>query len=361
MDDYYAKTFLKFPFNTTSIENFLNRTTYAFGEVIALYGFNGSGLKNNIKTRSTYLTIRGLCHTIIPQETVTSFVVGTGYYLYLSHNARDKTKDNDGLSTSGFEIYIHNENDVITDQDNVHSEFLYLETAEDMHVTLSVQTYSQVSTSKQPCVDDSTYSKSQCMEKCFHNAIARKIGCTVPWLRHLDEEYPQCSNSTSIDSLYEAFNDPTIFFFRKFTESCNCLMPCNNSIYQYQIENRRDGDTISGPSSQINIYFQSNLVTELTDVVSYDWNTFLADVGGSLGFLLGLSVIGVVTVLEEFIRIVFRIKRGEAEEEKKIEDDNKLPTLEQSNGESLKSVMEFMANCDMYEHLQKENENDTKY
>lgn len=47
MDDYYAKTFLKFPFNTTSIENFLNRTTYAFGEVIALYGFNGSGLKNS--------------------------------------------------------------------------------------------------------------------------------------------------------------------------------------------------------------------------------------------------------------------------------------------------------------------------
>lgn len=124
-----------------------------------------------------------------------------------------------------------------------------------------------------------------------------------------------------------------------FLASCKCLNPCNNTIYNHQIEYRRDADIIQGSSSTIMLYFPSNLVTELTEVISYDWNIFLADVGGSVGFLLGLSVIGFVTVIEEVVKLIFRI--GAKKE--------KLPELQEKEGESLKSVMEFVANCDMYE------------
>lgn len=35
---------------------------------------------------------------------------------------------------------------------------------------------------------------------------------------------------------------------------------------------------------------------------SYDWNNFISDLGGSVGFLLGLSVVGIIAYLERIIQ-----------------------------------------------------------
>lgn len=49
----------------------------------------------------------------------------------------------------------------------------------------------------------------------------------------------------------------------------------------------------------------------MSESYAYDWNLFLADLGGSLGFLLGLSVLGVVSFLEQIVKILFwgRVKQ----------------------------------------------------
>ncbi|VVC93941.1 unnamed protein product [Leptidea sinapis] len=39
------------------------------------------------------------------------------------------------------------------------------------------------------------------------------------------------------------------------------------------------------------------MVSVFEEKYNYDWNLFLADLGGSVGFLLGLSVIGVINIL----------------------------------------------------------------
>lgn len=41
------------------------------------------------------------------------------------------------------------------------------------------------------------------------------------------------------------------------------------------------------------------------EVLGYDFNMFVADLGGSLGFLLGLSVLGVVGALAQAIKAAF--------------------------------------------------------
>lgn len=46
------------------------------------------------------------------------------------------------------------------------------------------------------------------------------------------------------------------------------------------------------------------MYTTMGEVLGYDWNNFLADLGGSLGFLLGLSVVGVYSWGEEFVSLV---------------------------------------------------------
>lgn len=47
------------------------------------------------------------------------------------------------------------------------------------------------------------------------------------------------------------------------------------------------------------------MITNLEERSSYDTSNFLADMGGSLGFLLGLSVIGFIIVLEKILGYLF--------------------------------------------------------
>ena len=37
--------------------------------------------------------------------------------------------------------------------------------------------------------------------------------------------------------------------------------------------------------------------------LGYDWSLFISDLGGSLGFLLGLSVLGIIGIFERIIEL----------------------------------------------------------
>lgn len=53
------------------------------------------------------------------------------------------------------------------------------------------------------------------------------------------------------------------------------------------------------PRSQVWFYFTSKMVTVIEERPGYDLSQFVADMGGSLGFLLGLSVLGLIGILEK--------------------------------------------------------------
>lgn len=65
--------------------------------------------------------------------------------------------------------------------------------------------------------------------------------------------------------------------------------------------------------SNVAIYFSSNLVTKMQEVLAYDWTLFLADLGGSLGFLLGVSVLSIIAVLEQMFVVLLgnKLNRNE--------------------------------------------------
>lgn len=72
------------------------------------------------------------------------------------------------------------------------------------------------------------------------------------------------------------------------------------------------------------------MVTNIEERPGYDSSQFVADMGGSLGFLLGLSVIGLIVVLEKLLGIWFLNKFIEDYKAKKLK---KL----ESEGEPVKS------------------------
>lgn len=63
----------------------------------------------------------------------------------------------------------------------------------------------------------------------------------------------------------------------------------------------------------------------MEEVLGYDWNVFLSDIGGSLGFLLGLSVIGALGLVEQIILVVFgrrMSKQGKEEENEDVKNNS---------------------------------------
>lgn len=55
----------------------------------------------------------------------------------------------------------------------------------------------------------------------------------------------------------------------------------------------------------------------MEEVVGYDWNNFLADLGGSLGFLLGLSVLGIIALAEDLFSCFLKNKNKQSSQDPK--------------------------------------------
>jgi len=64
-------------------------------------------------------------------------------------------------------------------------------------------------------------------------------------------------------------------------------MSCHVSIYTPTIVSRKEIDETNSPHGFIAMYYTNNLVTQMKEVVGYNFTAFISDIGGSLGFLLG--------------------------------------------------------------------------
>lgn len=115
---------------------------------------------------------------------------------------------------------------------------------------------------------------------------------------------------------------------------CECLKPCDTTIYSSFVMNRKPLKRDFEPYSKVYIYYTSKMVTNLEERSSYDSSQFLADMGGSLGFLLGLSVIGFIILMEKFLGYLFldkfaedykeKRKKNEKEKEREIQNEAKV-------------------------------------
>jgi hypothetical protein len=57
--------------------------------------------------------------------------------------------------------------------------------------------------------------------------------------------------------------------------------------------------------SQLYLFYNSRWVEVAEERLAYDWSLFLSDLGSSLGFLLGLSVLGIIGIMERLIDLLY--------------------------------------------------------
>lgn len=88
---------------------------------------------------------------------------------------------------------------------------------------------------------------------------------------------------------------------------CNCIRPCHSLQFVPYIVKRQPMVTTEPNHrfSQLYLFYNSRMVQVAEEHLAYDWSLFLSDLGGSLGFLLGLSVLGIIGIVERLIDLLY--------------------------------------------------------
>ena len=133
------------------------------------------------------------------------------------------------------------------------------------------------------------------LDDCAINGLDKRamdsIGCTFPTLTNLKEL--SCDAKFINESQAQLLKKQNIFRAKSSME--DCPLPCStmNVFLGFPKYNK----VYSAAKARAKIYFKRR-VTEKKNVVPYDWVTFLAEIGGYMGLLLGWSMLDLTSVFK---------------------------------------------------------------
>ena len=74
---------------------------------------------------------------------------------------------------------------------------------------------------------------------------------------------------------------------------CNCIVPCKETLYEATI---KQTSAFYKDMIALTLYFDKLEITRSSEMEAYDSTRFMADIGGLVGLLIGMSMLSVVEV-----------------------------------------------------------------
>lgn len=229
-------------------------------------------------------------------------------------------------------------------------EYMFVSVGEEIEIKLTAQHLRMLPSLNNKCSNDLQNSAVQCEERCYWRWATQNSKCRGPWMP--DIKLPLCNDYDHLRQLITDYRKwvmkwfcssiaTDFYWYRKWfmmnfsvsgfdKSTCNCKEPCNSIIYSSYIMSRGSFMHQMKPSSQVYLYYTTKMVAVsnfpnsflsvdnkwmkycnrvsmclwwefqiVEERPGYDGSQFLADIGGSLGFLLGLSVLGFIGILEK--------------------------------------------------------------
>ncbi|CAG0900006.1 unnamed protein product [Darwinula stevensoni] len=252
----------------------------------------GTTCQNAGKFAEVY-TVTGRCFTFQGND-ITLPGVYNGLYLSLLHAERDAKPDQvDGNKSTVVEVW----EVVIHDWQEVPTVIALSQRQEilknlDLRFGVSLRNYRVLSRGSNPCEMDPSYLLSNCQRACYEKELIARVGCRMC---NGGKEFRNAS-LTSIRMVDG--RDTTIPAW--IPDQCDCPTPCNQDIYSFSIDSRIRTDNVSVSR----LYYMDMNYEEIQEEYSYEVFALLCDLGGTLGLLLGASVLTMIQILEWFISMV---------------------------------------------------------
>ncbi|XP_039951083.1 acid-sensing ion channel 4-A isoform X2 [Bactrocera neohumeralis] len=316
----YITCWNNFPFNDLELDDFFMNSTFDLEETILGEQYGLDGLTKNLEIKTSLHFYMGRCYTLNPKIELKRTTRTSGYSLMLTHHIIPGSSMEMMLEKNpGWHVYIHDHRHEFTElnvKGAARSEYIFAEIDEEIEIKLQSQQFRNIESKETPCSATLSYSDMKCAELCVFDDLATKTNCTGPWMTGILQQ--PCDNSKSMRALIKDYG---IYYESDDDIECDCKRPCNARIYSTFIQSRKQLN--SGQQyTQVWIYYSTKLVSMVEERLSYDTTQFIADIGGSLGFLLGLSVLGLIGILEH-LTLFFcgGLIKKQLKHEKQLQDD----------------------------------------
>ena len=154
------------------------------------------------------------------------------------------------------------------------------------------------------CIEEQYYG----FEKCTHIKTAQKFidkfNCTLPWMAN-SYEFIQDHNSCELGSDdgfdFIHFVNESLNMHESVQKDCPKYLPCKRSIYEDQMTQKSINEDSNTTMSRFILRFSSPYIQVIQDSWSYDEQSFIGEVGGTLGLFLGFSFSSLFDLLEYFL------------------------------------------------------------
>ena len=139
----------------------------------------------------------------------------------------------------------------------------------------------------------------QCVDECLMKEASGKIKCRGPFTP--TTALPECSNFTSFQSLIILEKQIS----QEGLQDCDCPRSCNINYYSGFVISRTTIEQYNETGwGELHLYFPSPAVTRIREFWAYDLSQFVGETGGSMGLLLGISVISILDLLSDFYKFL---------------------------------------------------------
>ena len=210
----------------------------------------------------------------------------SGFLFYLELLPNSYFKD--------FMLIFHEKNEINLDPttDEGDTYFVNYKNKSTNFVDLHMKRYIDLNSYDNPCDEMTGENSVQKLNRMYH----KNMDCSLPWLVG-DSKYQKRPCQSQQD-----FNE-----FRKWTAilSLNQINThkCHRNIWKYKVKYTRfDKESVNG--TEIGLFMPSNEVEIIQQVRLYTMTNFIADFGGYLGLLLGVSMMSLFDMILKSIRIL---------------------------------------------------------
>ena len=167
------------------------------------------------------------------------------------------------------------------------------------HRTIKLQklNLSSISTDDNPCNAEDNYGYDRCKHLQKGQEILQIFGCRLPWMNSIDfgQDFDFCKNASVVQ---KARLEATKIHYK----DCNRFSRCNRA--KYQIVGSEVEDTQTNMKSKLTLQFANTDVQVVKDFYSYDAQSLIGEVGGTLGLLLGMSFMSIFDLINFAISVL---------------------------------------------------------
>lgn len=151
---------------------------------------------------------------------------------------------------------------------------------------------------------------------CIERYIAQTLNCTLPWAKMRIQNQEICNSQSKVKALEDEI---TKMSQSELSMSLNCTFPCTVPEFVtdpvYEFEFPRNDDCSNGPLTTRNSTLRScndllrisfvvpdRKLYKIEEVLLYDDDNLIADVGGYLGLLLGANILTFYDVIVQLAK-----------------------------------------------------------